>query len=142
MAEVPPVLLSAIICERIIFDKITSMPTLVNIIQTINAHRYPVRYEQVIFFCELTDGHGRTDAEIKLIDTNEDDKVIFSRTGQVDFKDVKQIVTLAMNLQGMVFPHPGEYRFQLSAQGQLLGERRVVCRKVEMPPGNKPERNE
>ena len=60
--------------------------------------------------------------------------MIFERAGTVRFEDVKQIVTLAVNLQGLVFPHPGEYRFQLLAGGSLLGERRILCRKVELPP--------
>ncbi|UCE47570.1 MAG: hypothetical protein JSW47_18470, partial [Phycisphaerales bacterium] len=51
----------------------------------------------------------------------------------VKFDDVKRIVTLAVNLQGIVFPHPGEYRFQLLAGGALLGDRRIICRKVDLP---------
>ena len=39
-----------------------------------------------------------------------------------------------VNLQGIVFPHPGEYRFQLYAGGALLGDRRIICRKINMPP--------
>jgi len=131
MTEVPPILLSAIICDKVIFDKITGSPSLINIIQAINAPRYPVRYWQLVFFCELTNGHGKTSAKIKLVDDQEDEKVIFEQSGTVEFGDVKQIVTLAVNLRGVVFAHPGEYRFQLFAQDQLLGERRIVCRKVE-----------
>ncbi len=51
----------------------------------------------------------------------------------MEFKDVKQVVSLAVGLQGIVFPQPGEYRFQLYAEQGLLGERSVVCRKVELP---------
>jgi hypothetical protein len=40
---------------------------------------------------------------------------------------------LAVNLQGIVFPRPGEYRFQLFAGGSLLGERRITCRKIDLP---------
>jgi hypothetical protein len=43
-------------------------------------------------------------------------------------------VTLAMNLQGIVFPSPGEYRFQLFTGGYLLGERRIACRQIKIPP--------
>jgi hypothetical protein len=39
-----------------------------------------------------------------------------------------------MDLHGIVFPHPGEYRFQLFAGGYLLGERRIICRKIKLPP--------
>ena len=133
MAEVPPILLSAVICDKVIFDKMTGSPSLISIIQNINAPRYPVRYWQLVFFCELTNGHGTTNTKVRLVDEQEDEKVIFEQAGTVEFKDVKQIVTLAVNLQGMVFAHPGEYRFQLLAQEHLLGERRIICRLVQPP---------
>jgi hypothetical protein len=132
MAEVPPILLSAIICEKVIFDKITSMPSIINIIQNINAPKYPVRYPSLVFFCELTNGHGRTKITIRLIEEQEE-KVIFEQKGTAEFKDVKQVVSLALNLQGIVLPREGEYRFQLFAEDYLLGERRIICRKVALP---------
>jgi len=135
--NVPPVLLSAIICDRVIFDKITSMPSLINIIQNINAPGFPIR-NSIVFFCELTNGHGITPTTVRLINANDEDKALFEQNGNVEFKDVRQIVTLAVNIQGVQFPEPGEYRFQLLSQGQLIGERKIICRKVNMkkPPQN------
>lgn len=134
MTEVPPILLSAIVCERVIFDRISGMPSVINIIQNVNASQYPVRYPMVIFFCEMTDGHGSTKTKIRLVDNQREQKIIFEQEGTVEFKDVKQVVTLALNLQGIVLPEPGEYCFQLFADDRLLGERRIVCRKINMPP--------
>ena len=134
MNDVPPILLSTIICDRVIFDKLTGMPSVINIIQNVNAPKYPVRYPAIVFYCEMTDGHGITDTEIRLVDAQQDDKVIFKQQGMVEFKDVKQIVTLVLNLHGIVFPVPGEYRFQIFANDHLLGERRVLCRKVKPRP--------
>jgi len=130
MSEVPPILVSAIVCDRVIFDKITGSPSLISIIQDINAPRFPVRYWQLVFFCELTNGHGKTKTRVCLIDEGERDKVIFEQAGTVEFMDVKQTVMLAVNLQGIMFQHPGEYRFQLFCEGLLLGERRIQCRQV------------
>ncbi len=134
MTDIQPILLSAITCNRVIFDKVSGMPSIIDIVQTIDAPRYPARHPQIVFFCELTNGHGTTDVTISLVNTQEDEKIVFERKGKVRFENVKQIVTLAMNLQGIVFPGPGEYRFQLFAGGYLLGERRIVCRKVKLPP--------
>jgi hypothetical protein len=139
MEQVSPILLSAIICDRVIFDRISGMPSIINIIQTINAPRYPVRHDQLIFFCELTNGHGDTRLKIRLVDLENQDKVIFEQGQSVDFKDVRQTVTVAINLMGIVFQHTGEYRFQLFANGNLLGERSVICRQVTLPPpGTRP----
>lgn len=133
MDEVAPILLSVIVCDRVIFDRISGMPSIINIIQTINAPRYPVRHDQLIFFCEMTNGHGVTRLKIRLVDIDNQDKVIFEQGQSVDFKDVRQIVTVAINLMGVVFQHTGEYRFQLFANDTMLGERSVVCRQVNMP---------
>jgi len=122
-------MLSAIICDRVIFDKITGMPSLINIIQTINAQHFPNR-NVLVFFCELTNGHGKTKTTVKLVNVQNEEHPIFEQTGDVEFTDVQQVVTLAVNLHGVVFPEPGEYRFQLFTDGNLLGERRIICRKV------------
>ncbi len=134
MSEVPPVLLSAIVCDRVIFDRMTGMPSLINILQNLNAHKFPVRTAQVIFFCELTNGHGKTNLKVRLIDTEHEEAPLFEQAGTVEFKDVQQVVTFAMNLQGVMFPHQGQYRFQLLSDETLLGERRIICRQVEMKP--------
>ena len=147
MSKVSPIMLSAVICDRVIFDKITGMPSLINIIQTINAQHYPTR-NVLVFFCELTNGHGKTKTTIRLVNTEKEDQPLFEQSGDVEFTDVHQVVTLAVNLHGVVFPEPGEYRFQLLTDGNLLGERRVVCRKVQMhqkpeeqnPPKEKPSK--
>lgn len=135
MTEVPPVLLSAIICERVIFDKISGMPSIINIIQNVNSPKYPVRYPSLVFFCELTNGHGKTKTKIRLVDEKDEEKVLFEQEGMVDFKDVRQVLSLALNLRGTVLPEPGGYRFQLFTGEHLLGERRVTCNKVKLPPG-------
>ncbi|MGA2172377.1 MAG: hypothetical protein ABSG82_05105 [Sedimentisphaerales bacterium] len=134
MDRVAPILLSAIVCDRVIFDRLSGMPSVINIIQTINAPKYPVRHDQLIFFCEMTNGHGSTKIKIRLVDLNDQDRIIFEQGQSVDFKDVRQIVTVAINLMGIVFQHTGEYRFQLFADDTLLGERSVVCRQVTLPP--------
>jgi len=130
---VPPLLLSAIVCDRVIFDRISGAPSLINIVELINSPKYPARYGQLVFFCELTNGYGKTKTKIRLVDVQKDDRTILEQEGTVEFKDVRQIVRLAVDLHGIVFPHPGEYRFQLFAEDELLGERRIVCRKVQPP---------
>jgi hypothetical protein len=138
MDKVSPILLSSIICDRVIFDRITGMPSIINIIQTVNAPRFPVRHDQIIFFCEMTNGHGNTRLRIRLVDVENQDKVILEQGQAVDFTDVRQIVTVAINLIGIVFQHTGEYRFQLFAGDTLLGERSVVCRQMNLPPNARP----
>ena len=79
MGQVAPILLSAVICDRVIFDRISGMPSIINIIQSINAPKFPARHDQLIFFCELTNGHGNTDIKIRLVDLEDQEKVIFEQ---------------------------------------------------------------
>jgi hypothetical protein len=136
MPEIPPVLLSAIACEKVIFDKITGNASLITIIHNINAPQFPVRCATLVFFCELTNGHGQTNVKIKLVDVDQDDRVLFEQDGKMQFNDVKQIVTLAVNMQGIVFPREAEYAFEVYAENRLLGQRRIMCRKAEAPKTN------
>ena len=136
MSDVPPLLISSVICERVIFDKITGMPSLINIIHDIKSASFPARNWQIVFFSELTNGHGKTEAVIRLVNVDDEDSVVFEQKGSVEFEDVRQVVTLAVNLQGIIFPEPGEYRFQLVANGTTLGERRIYC-KQSPPPGRR-----
>ena len=133
MATVPPILLSIIACERGVLDKFSGMGFINGIIQTINAPNYPARHARIVFFAELTDGHGQVNGIVKLVDIKEEDKVIFEQPIQIKFDNVKQIQNLVCDLQGLVFPHEGEFRFQLWIEEHLLGERRIICRKIEFP---------
>lgn len=132
MSDVPPMLLSAIICDRVIFDRITNMPSIINIIQNINSPKFPLRHSSLVFFCELTNGHGVTLAKVRLVDADDAENVLFEKSGNLEFSNVKQILSLALNMQGIIFPKPGEYRFQLFANDTFLGERRIICRQVEI----------
>ena len=53
MADIQPILLSAITCGRVIFDKVSGMPSVIDIVQTIDAHKYPARHSQIVFFCDF-----------------------------------------------------------------------------------------
>lgn len=128
----PPVLLSAIICDRVIFDRLTGMPSIIGVLETISAPNYPARHARLAFFCELTNGHGKEQITTKLVDVQQEDKIILEKVVHAEFVDVKQVVGLGFGLEGLVFPHPGEYRFQIYAGTNLLGERRVICRQIEL----------
>ena len=134
---VPPILLSIIVCEKVIVDRFSGMGYVNGIIQTIAAPKYPARHAMMTFFAELTNGHGNAIFTLKIVDVIEEDKEIFSFDKiPVNFRDVKQIGNIVFNLQGFKFPHEGEYRFQLFSGEHLLGERRIICRQIELPKGD------
>jgi len=133
----PPVLLSVIICDLVIIDRITDRPSIICAFEAISAPRYPARHARLALFCQLTNGHGKTRITVRLVDVQEEDKTLFEQTFEQEFKDVRQVANLTFEIGGIVFPHPGEYRFQVYAGTEFLGERRVICRQIELPAGGK-----
>ena len=129
----PPLLLSAIICDRVIMDSVTRTPSIIGILHTISAPKYPARHYRLTFFCQLTNGHGKTQITVRLVDVQQQDKTMFEQTVEREFRDVNQVAGLTFGIEGIVFPHPGEYRFQIYAGTNLLGERRIICREIKLP---------
>lgn len=110
----------------------TGLASIIDIVQNVNSTEFPVR-QNINFFCEMTNGHGKCDVNVRMVKSDENDKVLFQQTRPIEFTDVKQVVSLALNLHGIVMPSPGEYRFQLYVDNKFLSERRITCRKVDMP---------
>ena len=98
----PPVLLSAIICDRVIFDRLTSMPSIIGVFQTISAEKYPARHSRLAFFCELTNGHGKEKITTKLVDLKEEDKVLLEQVVPAEFVDVSQVNALGFGFEGII----------------------------------------
>jgi hypothetical protein len=133
VATPPPILLSVIICDMVIIDRITDKPSIIGAFETISAVEYPARHPQLTFFCQLTNGRGKVNVAIKLVDVQQEDKLLFEATGKYEFRDIRQVANLTFDIGGIVFPHPGEYRFQVYVETGFLGERRIICRKVQIP---------
>lgn len=98
MGDVPPIALSAIICDCVILDAYTKSLTIRNIVHTIAAYDYPTTHPRLTFFFELTNGHGEVEIVVKLIEVNEDatkDDVLLLEIDppiKITFADVRQVI--------------------------------------------------
>jgi hypothetical protein len=140
MTDVPPIVLSTIVCDRVLLDAPTKMSSLISIRDGIVAAKYPARHPQLFFFAEMTNGHEDTQITVRLVDVQNNDKVMAEKTSKVKFDDVKRVVTIVLGFEGLVFPHTGEYYFQLYAGQELLSSRRIVC--LQIKPGRKNDPNQ
>ncbi|OHB59241.1 MAG: hypothetical protein A2173_09795 [Planctomycetes bacterium RBG_13_44_8b] len=141
-AQVPPVVLSTIVCDRVLFDAPTKTSSIIGIIDRIFAPKYPVRIPRMFFFAEMTNGHDITEVEIRLVDINNDEKIIAQKKANVKFPDVRSVVSVVIGFEGLTFNQPGEYAFQLFAAGQILISRRLLCLLVQkMPPNDNQQQN-
>jgi len=131
----PPLLLSALVCDMVIVDAMTGKGTAVGIFDVINAPRYPVRHDRLFVFCQLTNGRGQVGVHINIVDLEDNEKIIHQDTVQTEFVDVRQVANVIFQFVGLVFPHPGEYRVQVLAGTDFLGERRILCKQIGPSPG-------
>lgn len=140
MAQIPPVVLSTVVCERVLFDAPTKTSSLIGIIDRIFAPQYPIRFPRLFFFAEMTNGHDMTEIEVRLVDAQNDEKIVIQQKTFINFPDVKSIVSVVLAFEGLAFNQPGEYYFQLFAAGQIVSSRRLICI-LAKPPIQKNEQN-
>jgi len=131
----PPVLLTAIVCDTVILDKLTGKGTVVGIFDTINAPRFPARHDALFVFCQLTNGRGQVPIRVRIVDLENDEALIHEAEVLGRFEDVRQVANVIVRIGGLEFPRPGEYRMQVYAGTDFLGERRILCKELPAETG-------
>ncbi len=126
-----PNVLSLIVCDQIITDRMTGKQSLIGMFSRVHAPRFPTAHPQLSVFVTLTDGHGKSELTIRIVDTNDERPPIVEGKGTVDFKNPRAIANLALQFHGLTFPQPGEYRVQLWSEGELLREARLELIQVK-----------
>ena len=130
-----PDVLSLIICDQIITDRITGKQSLIGMFSTVNSWRFPVVHPQLCVHVSLTEGRGKTPLTICIVDADEARKPLVEGKGVVEFQSPRAIANLALQFHGLTFPEPGEYRVQLLCNEILLREARLTLVKAKRPPG-------
>ena len=120
-----PDVLSLIVCDQIITDRLTGKQSLIGMFSVIHSTRFPVVHPQLSVFASLSGGHGKVELTIRIVDGNEERPPLVDGRGQVNFKNPLAIANLALQFRGLAFPKPGEYRIQLISNNELLREARL-----------------
>lgn len=126
----PPIVLSFVVCDDVITDARSKKNTLVGVFHDIFSLGFPAVHAKISIFLELTNGHGLTNLELRLVYASTDEQ-LFSTRGQIDFSDPRVVASLVFSVNNIALQRKGEYRFQLYADGELLIERRVVASLVK-----------
>lgn len=125
-----PDVLALIVCDQIITDQMTGKQSLIGMFSTIHSFSFPAVHGQLCIFCSLTDGHGDTPLNIRIVDANDARPPLVEGRGTVHFKDPRGIANLALQFHGLRFPEPGQYRVQIWCEGELLREARLMLVKA------------
>lgn len=86
---------------------------------------FPWLQPALIVYLAFTEGSGTVPMKIRLVDVNEKRPVIFESDAVIHFSDPTATSEHAFFQSNVLFPEAGEYRLQLIASGQLIGERRL-----------------
>ncbi len=131
-----PVVLAMLVCDAIHQDPATRKCTILGTFSTISARKFPVVHRQLGVHVALTDGHGKSRIKLMLVGADEKQPPLFSGEGTIEFADPRVVAELNFRLNNVTFPHPGEYRFQVYANDELLMERRlhVFAVRSQKPP--------
>ena len=125
MSKPAPDVLSMIVCDQIITDRITGKQSLIGMFSRVHSPVFPAVHPQLSVFVALTEGHGEVELRIRIVDSNEARPPIVEGKGKVQFKNPRAIAHLALQFHGLRFPEPGEYRVQLYTGSELLREARL-----------------
>ncbi|MGA2034762.1 MAG: hypothetical protein ABSG68_21140 [Thermoguttaceae bacterium] len=71
---------------------------------------------------------------MRIIDADENREPIVESEVEVEFADPRMIAEICLNMQGLTFPEPGEYRCQVFAGNEFLMERRMLAVQVSGKP--------
>ena len=137
-----PDILSLIVCDQIITDRVTGKQSLIGMFSRIHASRFPATQPQLCVHVSLTEGRGKTPVMIRIVDSEDSRPPIVQGQGVVDFKNPRAVANLALQFYGLVFPQPGEYRVQILSSGTLLREARLElapARRRRKPPQRPPQ---
>ncbi len=121
----PPEVVSLIVCDQIITDRITGKQSIIGIFSRVHAMKFPVVHPLLSVFVGLTGGRGKVELTTRIVDSNEERKPIVQGKGLVQFRNPRDIAYLALQFHGLRFPVPGEYRVQLWTGQTLLREARL-----------------
>jgi hypothetical protein len=124
--QTAPYVLAMVVCDNVHVDPTTGKKTLLGLFTSVSASQFPIRINSMVLYAAITDGHGPTPIEVKLVDVNESRPPIFKAEAMIPFDDPRVVIEFLNLMLNLEFPEPGEYRLQLFGCKQLLMERRIV----------------
>jgi hypothetical protein len=130
-----PTMVSFLICDQVIDDKLSNKKSAIGIFNTILVPKVPAIIHQMAILASVTEIAARVELEIRLM-RDTDNAVLFSGKGNVEAPNPLAVVDLLFAMQGVKIPDAGQYAFEILSGGALLGRRRFQV--WVRPPGSPP----
>jgi len=134
----PAFALSMLICDAVHLDPGTGKPFILGCFGSIGAASFPAVHRSMVVFAEITDCRGNTPFLVRIIDVDEQREPVAEARVDIEVPDPLAIACLAVRVDGLVFPKPGEYRVQLFSGDAHLMERRLLLMLLQGRPTDVP----
>jgi hypothetical protein len=131
----PPDVLAMVLADAVLRDLATKKHTIQGIYTLLHVREFPYLHPFIVVYTALTNGHGQTLMQLRLVDANEERAPLFTSESSLLFPDPLYVAEAVFAVPNVVFPEPGEYRLQLFGAGQPIRERRLYIGRTEEPPG-------
>ncbi len=118
-----PTLVSMVVCDQVIDDRLTNKKSAIGIFNTIVVTKVPSTIHHLGILASLTEISGRAELELRLV-RDSDNAVLFSGKGVVEAPNPLAVVDLLFAMQGIQIPEVGQYAFELNCADEPLGRRR------------------
>lgn len=120
----PPVPLGLALCNLVIIDQHSRMPSLIGMFTGLEVDRFPSDPQRFSVFAALTDGlgNGRIEWVALRLETGEQ---VYAQNGTIDSPDRLKVVNVNFRVRGIIFPAPGSYEFAVLVDGDVIARRRV-----------------
>ncbi|MFQ6049336.1 MAG: hypothetical protein ACE5K7_08230, partial [Phycisphaerae bacterium] len=125
-------------CRRVIQDRVSGLPTLVDIITQLIVPRVPVRVAGLGFFCELTGCRGEYEFELRIFDGQTGNLSPPLKAPKVHWADATAYNHISITFN-FAAEHEGDYEFRLFANGQLVDQKVLPVRVVRRRRPSVPE---
>lgn len=129
-----PIVKAFLVCDQIIHDARTGKKSVIGIFHELRAERLPAVHPTLWIYANLTDGRGRYQFEIRLMDA--ENKLLGSGVPPpIDIPTPLQTIELAAELRNVELPGVGMYVFELRANGDVVATKSFKVMQVK-PPGS------
>jgi hypothetical protein len=127
-----PSVVSLLLCDQVIDDKLTGKKSAIGIFNTIMASQIPTTIQQMVILASVTEISGQAGVELRLI-RDTDNQMLFGGKGTVEAPNPLAVVDLLFAMHGVHIPEAGQYAFELLSGGELLARRRFQVRLRQRP---------
>jgi len=117
-----PAVKAILICDQVIHELGTNKKSLIGIFEEIHLAKFPAHYPRIAVYVNLTDANGEYVLEMRL-QSEKGEEVGRGQTPRVKIDNPLATCEFALQVQNLVLPGPGQYEFQIFANGKFLASK-------------------